>query len=81
MEKELKKGSITEKIYNFIIRYEQDKLYPPSISEIAEHTGLKSSSSVYNHLKKLESLKLIECETNCSRAIKLIGYKLIKNNQ
>ena len=72
----MKKNSMSEKIYKYIVDYTKEHLYPPSIREIADKTGLKSSSSVYNHIKKLERLNLIKCESNCSRAIKLIGFEL-----
>ena len=44
---------LTEKqgqIYDYIISFQQDHGYPPSVREIAVHLGLKSPSTVHFHL-------------------------------
>ena len=48
--------ALTEKqrqIYDYIISFQRDHGYPPSVREIGEHVGLKSPSTVHFHLKKL----------------------------
>ncbi len=67
-----------KKIYQFLVGYITDNLYPPSIREICEGVGLKSSSSVFRHLQTLEQMGKIEIRDWSPRAIKLIGYKIIK---
>ncbi len=81
MNQGIKVGSTTDQIYQYIVSYTKKNLYPPSIREIATFTGLKSSSSVFNHLKKLEDANLIVCKENCSRALKLMGYELVKKDE
>ena len=42
-----------QQIYDFIISFQADHGYPPSVREIGEHVGLKSPSTVHFHLKGL----------------------------
>ena len=54
--------ALTEKqrqIYDYIISFQRDHGYPPSVREIGEHVGLKSPSTVHFHLKGLEAAGLI----------------------
>ena len=53
---------LTEKqrqIYQFIVSFQQDHGYPPSVREIGAHMGLKSPSTVHFHLKGLEEAGII----------------------
>ena len=43
-----------EKILSFIKRSIQDQGYPPTIREIGEHFGIRSTNGVNDHLKALE---------------------------
>ena len=48
---------ITQKqkeVYDFLLKYTNDKGYPPSVREICEAVSLKSTSTVHGHLKRLE---------------------------
>lgn len=67
-----------EKVYNFIIKYMEEHLYAPSIREICEGTGLRSTSSVYQHLINLDLDERIRCEG--MRRITPIGYRLCKDD-
>lgn len=67
-----------EKVYNFILQYTREYGYAPSIREIAEGIGLKSTSSVHSHLKKLQEDGKIEMRGNSPRAIKIAGYGYMK---
>lgn len=69
-----------EKIYNFILRYIEEYGYAPSIREIAEGIGLKSTSSVHSHLKKLQEEGKIEIRGNSPRAIRVISHEFVKKN-
>lgn len=65
---------LTEKqrqIYQFIISFQQDHGYPPSVREIGEAVGLKSPSTVHFHLKRLEEAGVIEKGAGKGRAITL----------
>lgn len=61
-----------EQIYQFIVKYINDKGYSPSVREISSAVGLKSSSNVHLHLMKLEEEGRIEMKPRCSRTIKVL---------
>ena len=67
-----------QQIYDFIVAYIEENLYPPSVREIGDGVGLYSTSSVYEHLKTLENKGYIEIKENSPRAIKVKGYKFVK---
>lgn len=69
----------TERVYRFLVGYIRKNLYPPCVREIAEGVGLKSTSSVYVHLRKLEKQGRIEVKDWMPRAIRLKGYKIVKD--
>ena len=48
-----------QKVFEFLTKRINDSI-PPTVREICEETGLKSTSSVHAILKKLEELGLIE---------------------
>lgn len=58
---------------NLILDYIKDKIrhdgYPPSVREIGEAVGLKSSSSVHSHLLQLEEKGLLKRDPTKPRAI------------
>ena len=59
-------------IYEFLKTYTDNKGYPPSVREICEAVGLKSTSSVHGHLKRLESKGLIKRDPTKPRALEMI---------
>ncbi len=71
-------GATRQKVYDFLVEFITENGYAPSVREICVGTGLKSMESVYNHLRILKMLGKIEIKENTSRAIKLMGYKLVK---
>ena len=58
-------------IYEFLKTYTDNKGYPPSVREICEAVGLKSTSSVHGHLKRLESKGLIKRDPTKPRALEI----------
>ena len=74
MSKDLKEHGIElrEQIYQFISKYINDMGFSPTVWEIGNAVGLKSSSSVYSHLSKLEIEGRIESKPYCPRTIKAI---------
>lgn len=72
-----------EEIKEQIIRYIQKHGYAPTVREIGELVGLKSTSSVYSHISQM--LKSGELETDAGasspRAIRVPGYKFVKVDQ
>lgn len=67
-----------QNIYDFIVSFTQDNLYPPSIREICTNTHYASTKTVKIKLEELQEIGLIEIDNNKSRAIKLVGYEIIK---
>ncbi|MGM0379158.1 MAG: transcriptional repressor LexA [Bacillota bacterium] len=61
-----------EQILNFIMDEIRSKGIPPTVREIGSAVGLKSSSSVYSHLVKLEKMKYIRRDSTKPRAIEVI---------
>lgn len=70
-----KREEILASIVGYIRRYG----YPPTVREIGELVGLKSSSTVQTHLTKMIDEGIIETDVEgCSRAIRVPGYKFVK---
>ena len=59
-------------IYEFLKTFTDNKGYPPSVREICEAVGLRSTSSVHGHLKRLESKGLIKRDPTKPRALEII---------
>jgi len=62
-----------QQIYDYIVSFQADHGYPPSVREIGEHVGLKSPSTVHFHMKKLEAEGYIRKADGKTRAITLSG--------
>lgn len=67
------------KIYEFIVQYTQENLYPPTSVEIQNRFSIRSNSDVSRDLHRLQDRGLIKIKKGM-RAYSLIGYKLIKEN-
>lgn len=65
-------------ILNFIIEYITKYGYPPTVREIGDGVGLKSTSSVHNHLQTMRLMGVIEGEIDKPRAIRVPGYEFVK---
>ncbi len=74
MSRDLKEHGIElrEQIYQYISNYINDMGYSPTVREIGKAVGLKSSSSVYSHLSKLEIEGRIETKSYSPRTIRII---------
>lgn len=59
-------------ILEFIKKYSHEQGYPPSVREICEGVGFKSTSSVHNHLGTLTDLNYIRRASLKTRAIDLV---------
>ena len=62
-----------EMILNYIQKIIDERGYPPSVREIGEAVGLKSSSTVHSHLVNLEKRGYIRRDQTKPRAIEIIG--------
>ena len=60
-----------QQIYDYIVAFQKDHGYPPSVREIGEAVGLKSPSTVHFHLKGLEEAGVIVKTEGKTRAITL----------
>ena len=68
-----------KQIYDYILRYTQRNLYPPSVTEICAATKTTSSSDVWRFLRILEDKGYIRLGRHAAtRAITLTGYKLVR---
>lgn len=75
----MKSASVsTNTVYRFIINFFEENGYAPSFREIAEGTGIKSTSTVQGHMNILHNDGKIQYEPTKSRAIKLVGWKFVK---
>ncbi|OIQ61676.1 LexA repressor [Moorella thermoacetica] len=59
-------------VLNYIRHFIDINGYPPSIRDICKATGLRSSSTVYNYLNKLEEKGYIRRDPSRSRAIEIL---------
>lgn len=68
------------KIKEKIIEYMCEHGYSPSVREIGEMVGLKSSSSIHAHLMLMFEKGMLETdgEFGSPRAIRVPGYKFVK---
>ena len=60
-------------ILEFIKEQQSEKGYPPSVREICNAVGLKSTSTVHSHLKTLEELGYIRRDPTKPRAIEVLN--------
>lgn len=73
----MKKITAADKaVLNYIKIYIWEHGYPPSVREIGDGVGLKSTSSVQVHIKKLIELGVLEtdAEMGTPRALRVPGY-------
>jgi len=61
------------KILKFLVKYQEEHGFPPSIRNIGDDVGVKSTSLIDYYLKYLEKEKYIEREKNTSRGVKVVN--------
>ncbi|MDL2289573.1 hypothetical protein LJB83_02285 [Clostridia bacterium OttesenSCG-928-F22] len=49
-----------QRVYEFIIAFQRTNGYPPSIREICAALGYKSTATVHGHIRRLESIGLLQ---------------------
>ncbi len=76
-KKELTEGE--RRTYEAVIQFIDEHGYPPTCRELCEETGLKSTSCIHKYLIRLTNKKMIFA-TGKPRAIKVIGYRFVKEN-
>lgn len=63
----------TKKVYDYIVEYSNEHGYQPSLREIADVTGIKSASTIFYHIEKLEKSGLVKKSAAKNRAIELMA--------
>ena len=66
---------------DFLRQFTQERGYPPTVREIGEHLGLRSTSSVHFHLKKLLDAGIVYMEPGKTRSITLVEEALPPEGQ
>lgn len=75
------RGDNQQRILDFIKSEIQAKGYPPSVREIAQAVGLKSTSTVHGHLQRLEKRGLLHRDAMKPRAMEIMGDpNFVRNN-
>ena len=67
------RGDNQQRILDYIKSEIQTKGYPPSVREIANAVGLKSTSTVHGHLQRLEKRGLLHRDAMKPRAMEVVG--------
>lgn len=61
-----------KEIYDYLKLHSETKGYPPSVREICDAVGLKSTSTVHGHLKRLEKKGLLKRDPTKPRALEIM---------
>ena len=62
-----------QQIFDFLVGYQEQHGYPPTVREIGEAVGLASPSTVHAHLANLERAGLLRRDPTKPRALELLG--------
>lgn len=57
------------RIYDFIVNYIREEGYPPAVRDICAGVGVRSTSTIHGHLKRLQQAGRIDYSTGKRRAI------------
>ena len=78
MKTDLLLTSDEEQVYEYIVKYTRNNLFPPTVAEIKEGCHMNSTSTVYCIIGRLETKEKLKIKRDTPRGIKLIGYELVK---
>ncbi|MFQ5537071.1 MAG: transcriptional repressor LexA [Gemmatimonadota bacterium] len=67
---------IERKILDFMVQYLRANTYQPSIREIGERFGIKSTKTVSEHLQSLADKGYLERDPSRSRGVRILGVDL-----
>ena len=62
-----------QEIFDFLVGYQEQHGYPPTVREIGEAVGLASPSTVHAHLANLERAGFLRRDPTKPRALELLG--------
>ena len=69
-------SAIERKILDYMVEYLRSNTYQPSIREIGEQFGIKSTKTVSEHLQALADKGFLERDPSRSRGVKILGVDL-----
>ena len=72
------RGASRKRVYDFIVEFIMQNGYSPSVDEISVGSGVSSKASVRDCLLMLQMMGKIDMKRNTARTIRLVGYKLVK---
>lgn len=75
------RGDSQARILAYIEKFSREKGYPPSVREICEATGLRSTSTVHGHLIRLEKKGLLYRDSMKPRAISIMGDRTLNDTE
>lgn len=67
---------IERKILDYMVQYLRSNTYQPSIREIGERFGIKSTKTVSEHLQALAEKGFLERDPSRSRGVRILGVDL-----
>src|SRR5688572_10561241 len=67
---------IERRILDFMVEYLRSNTYQPSIREIGERFGIKSTKTVSEHLQALADKGFLERDPSRSRGVRILGVDL-----
>lgn len=65
----------TETVYHFVVSYIRDNGYPPAVRDICAGVGIRSTSTIHGHLKRLQDSGRIQYSSGKRRAITIPEYQ------
>lgn len=74
------RNTMQKLVLNSIVLHIKKYGYPPTVREIGKMVSLKSTSSVYRHLKSLEEQGFI-INDGGSRAIYVVGWEFVEKGE
>jgi repressor LexA len=69
-------SEIERRILDYMVEYLRSNTYQPSIREIGEQFGIKSTKTVSEHLQALAEKGFLERDPSRSRGVKILGMDL-----
>ncbi len=69
-------NDIERKILDYMVQYLRTNTYQPSIREIGERFGIKSTKTVSEHLQALAEKGFLERDPSRSRGVRILGVDL-----
>jgi len=69
-------SEIERRIFDYMVSYLRRNTYQPSIREIGEEFGIKSTKTVSEHLKALAEKGFLERDPSRSRGVRILGVDL-----